>query len=248
MAVNYLADLGVEELAKMVVAGEQIRECYRVLRKGNTNVVAEVLKGQGDFFEWDHYPKGDVYDRETCSQYYYHAHPPETRVAIYGPENGHFHTFVRPKGMPKGIRPAPVSDYKKLDAPNDELTHLIGVSMDRQGYPIRLFTTNRWVTGETWYACEDVLRIMDVFEMDHAYPSWPVNIWITGMVRLFRPQISSLINQRDEAVADWVREKPDASPYEDRELEITSFLDVSVDKQLAAVRRALGKSQAAGKN
>ncbi len=224
----------------MAAAGDQIVECYRVLRKAETNVVAEVLKGQGDFFEWDHYPKGDVYDREACSQYYYHAHPPETRAAIYGPENGHYHTFVRPKGMPKGINPAPVADYKKLDGPNDELTHLIGISMDRQGYPIRLFTTNRWVTGETWYVADDVVRILHGFLMDHAYPSWPVNIWITGMMRLFRPQITSLIKQRDEAIAAWVEENPDASPYEDRNLEITSFLDVSVEKQISAVRRALG--------
>jgi len=243
MTTNYFADLGVEELERMALAGSQIRECYRVLNKANTNIVAEVLKGQGEFFEWDHYPKGDVYDRETHSQYYYHAHPPETRIAVTGPEHGHFHTFVRPKGMPNGIKPAPVSDYKKLDSPNDELSHLIGLSMDRQGYPIRLFTTNRWVTGETWYACEDVQRILDVFNLDHAYPSWPVNIWITAMLRLFRPQVITLLGERDQAVAQWIDEKPDNNPYEDRELEITSFRDVSVNDQIAAVDKALAKKR-----
>jgi len=240
MSVDYLAGLNKKQLGDMAAAGDQILECYRVLRKANANVVAETLKGQGDFFEWDHYPKGDVYDSDTGSQYYYHAHPPETRVAIYGPENGHFHTFVRPKGIPKGIKPAPVADYKKLSGSNDELTHLVGISMDRQGFPIRLFTTNRWVTGETWYSGDDVLRIVDEFLMDHAYPSWPTNIWITGMLRLFRPQVVSLIEQRDQAVDEWIREHPDVeSPYEDRNLEITSFVDVSVEKQLSLVRMAL---------
>lgn len=241
MSVNNLIGLDAEGLSKMAAAGDQIVECYRVLRKSETNVVAEVLKGQGDFFEWDHYPKGDVYDRETCSQYYYHAHPPETRVAIYGPENGHFHTFVRPNGMPKGIKPAPLDDYKKLESPNDELTHLIGISMDRQGYPIRLFTTNRWVTGETWYASDDVVKILEGFLMDHAYPSWPVNIWITAMIRLFQPQIASLIQKRDDAVTQWTEKNPDVNPYEDRDLEVTSFLDISAEKQISAVRRALDK-------
>lgn len=241
MANEFLKNLDIEELEGMALAGEQIRECYRVLDKANANIVGEVLKGQGDFFEWDHYPKGDVYDRETHSQYYYHAHPPETRIAVTGPEHGHFHTFVRPKGMPRGIKPAPVADYKKPDAPNDELTHLIGISMDRQGFPIRLFTTNRWVTGETWYSARDVLRILDVFHMDHAYPSWPVNIWITAMVRLFRPQINTLMVQRDEAVAEWIEKKPDDNPYEDRELEITSFIDVSANDQIADVGKALGR-------
>lgn len=241
MSKNHLAGLDNEKLADMIVAGEQILECYRVLRKSNTNVVAEVLKGQGDFFEWDHYPKGDVYDTETCSQYYYHAHPPETRTAIYGPENGHFHTFVRPKGMPRGIKPASVSDYKKLSGPNDELTHLVGISMNRQGYPIRLFTTNRWVTGETWYTADDVLKVLNVFMMDLAYPSWPVNIWITGMMRLFRPQIDELVKERDKAVAEWIEKTPETNPYEDRNLEITSFIEVSVEDQISSIRRELGK-------
>lgn len=238
MSHDYLTDISPRELSKMAAAGDRILECYRVLSKGNTNVVAEVLKGQGDFFEWDHYPKGDVYDNETFSQYYYHAHPPETRVAVYGPENGHFHTFVRPKGMPNKIKPAPVEDYKKLEGPNEELSHLVGISMDRQGYPIRMFTTNRWVTAETWYTAQDVLRILKKFEIDHAYPSWPVNIWITDMVRLFLPQITALVTQRDEAVAEWINKKPETNPYEDRDLEIPSFLDISVEDQIAAIRRA----------
>jgi len=235
---DYLADLNAKELDEMAAAGDQIIECYRVLRKTDTNVVAEILKGQGDFFEWDHYPKGDVYDATTGAQYYYHAHPPETRMSLYGPENGHFHTFVRPKGMPRGIRPAAVPDYVKLDAPNDELTHLVGISMNRQGYPIRLFTTNRWVTGETWYAAEDVLKILQKFVVDHAYPSWPANIWITAMMRLFLPQITELIRERDRALAEWGKQNPQTNPFEDRDLEVTSFIDVSVEDQMTAVRLA----------
>ncbi|MCH7600783.1 MAG: hypothetical protein IH973_13595, partial [Myxococcales bacterium] len=35
--------------------------------------------------EWDHYPKGDIYDHGSHSQYFYHAHPTELR----GGEHGH---------------------------------------------------------------------------------------------------------------------------------------------------------------
>ncbi len=241
MKDGLIANFDKDTLAGMISAGEQILECYRVLRKSNSNIVAEIIDRQGEFFEWDHYPKGDVYDTDTCSQYYYHAHPPETRMAIYGQEHGHFHAFVRPKGMPKGIKPAPVPDYKKPDGANDDLTHLVGISMNRQGYPIRLFTTNRWVTGETWYSASDVLKILDVFLMDLAYPSWPVNIWITAMMRLFRPQITSLIEDRDKAVGKWIDENPDSNPYEDRNLEITSFLEISVEDQMAALRHEMNK-------
>ena len=33
------------------------------------------------------------------------------------------------------------------------------------------------------------LEALDRFDIDHAYPSWPVNRWLTAMVRLFRPQM-----------------------------------------------------------
>ena len=50
------------ELERMLAAGQDIVECYRVLKKGGLNIVGELLKGQGTFYELDHFPKGDVYD------------------------------------------------------------------------------------------------------------------------------------------------------------------------------------------
>ena len=226
-------------LRKMAQAGDRILECYRLLGKNDANVVGEVLKGHGEFFEWDHYPPGDVYDHETHAQYYYHAHPPEGRTKKHGPEHGHFHTFLRPKGMPKSVKPAKVPDYKKPKDNNDELTHFIGISMDRAGFPIRLFTTNRWVTGETWYKASSVKSMLDRFDMDLAYQSLSVNIWITAMLQLFHPDIETLLKARDQAVRDWESEHPDKNVYEDRGLEITSIQDISVEKQIKGVQRAL---------
>ena len=223
----------------MAQAGDRILECYRLLGKNDANVVGEVLKGHGEFFEWDHYPPGDVYDHETHAQYYYHAHPPEGRAKKYGPEHGHFHTFLRPKGMPKNVKPARVADYEKPEGDNDELTHFVGIAMDRAGFPIRLFTTNRWVTGETWYKAPSVISMLERFDMDLAYQSLPVNIWVTAMLQLFRPDIETLLKARDKAVSDWVAKHPDVNAYEDRGLEITSIQDVSVEKQVKGVKRAL---------
>ena len=158
----------------MVEAGERILECYRVLRKTGDNVVGEVLRGQGEFFEMDHYPNGDAYDPETHSQYYYHSHRDD--------EHGHFHTFLRENGMPKGVAPIEQSEAPFMGERDDTLSHLIAISMNRAGYPIRLFTTNRWVGAEHWYEAEDVITMLDSFMMDMAQPSWPVNIWITNMV------------------------------------------------------------------
>lgn len=226
------ARLPRQRLELMLAAGEEILECYRVLRKAGLNVVGEVLKAQGTFYQMKHYPEGDVFDRETHAQYYYHAHRPG--------EHGHFHTFLRRAGMPADVRPISHPASTNWPSGDDALAHLVAISMDPHGYPVGLFTTNRWVTAETWYAGEDVAAMLDRFAIDHAYPAWPTNRWLTAMVRLFIPQIAALIEERDRRIAAWRKEHPDSDVFEDRDLEVLSELQIDVDAQIEAVRRALG--------
>ena len=225
-----------EELEVMALAGQQVIEVYRVLAKTGDNVVGELLRGYDTFYEWDHYPKGDIYDRETHAQYYYHAHVADQR---FPGEHGHFHTFLRPKGMPEGIAPADIPDRTVPEDPNDELSHLIAVAMTPAGFPFRLFSTNRWVTGESWYKADDVIALLDCFNIDHARPSWPANRWITALLGLFKPQIVELVRARDVAVEDWAERHPGTDVFEDRDLEITSYMDIDVEDQVHAVSRAL---------
>lgn len=234
-----LAALPDDKLNEMLTAGEKIHNCYRLLQKNEQfgNVVREVLREQGTFYELEHYPKGDVHDSDSHSQYFYHAHR-----GIEG-ENGHFHTFLRAKGMPRKFEPAPYDGDVKWPAGEDALSHLIAVSMDPKGYPIGLFSTNRWVTGETWYKAEDVIAMLDHFKMDLLYPSWPVNIWITETMRLFRPQIEELLIKRDESLNVWRETHTDKDVYEDRDLEVTSEMLVDVDRQIDAINKEL-KSRA----
>ena len=227
------AGLPVEQLERMDAAGAQIKESYRVLKKANANVVGQVLAHQGTFYQFDHYPKGDVYDRETFSQYYYHAHREETG------EHGHFHTFLRAKGMPDNVAPVPYDGEAKRPEGKDALTHFIAISMNRPGFPIGLFTTNRWVTDETFYPAEDVIAMIDRFNMDHTYPCLAVNQWITSMICLFRPQIEALLRERDRTIERWANKHPDKDVYEDRDLEITSITLIDVQKQINSVKAAL---------
>lgn len=223
-----LQNLPRARLEAMAAAGERILNCYGDLRGDGTSIVGEVLKGQGSFLEWDHYPAGDVYDLESHSQYYYHAHPPERRANLWGAEHGHFHTFLRPEGLPKsrGETSPPI--------------HLMAISMDNHGRPIRLFATNRWVTGETWRPADDVIACLDRFAMSCVLPSRAVNVWITDMLRLFRPQVETLLHRRDAAIEAWRRDHPDINdPLEDRNLEVAAIADIAVDRQILAVDDAL---------
>jgi hypothetical protein len=228
--VNDLQPLSHDDLLAMRAAGAEITECYRVLTKAERNIVGEVLRGEGEFVELNHFPDDDVFDRDTQSQYYYHAHR-----GLDG-EHGHFHTFLRPPGMPDGMQ---TIEHKNATEPwpdgRDALSHLIGISMDSYGFPIGLFTTNRWVTNEAWYSAADVMQLLERFQIDHAAPSWPVNRWISAMFVLFRPQMRQLLSQRDATVAQWAAQHPGTDVFEDRALDITSWVAISVAGQISSV-------------
>lgn len=230
-------NLSLERLKKMQAAGHVVSECHRVLEKTGSNIVGDILKGCGTFYQMNHYPDGDVYDHETHAQYYYHAHRDG--------EHGHFHLFLRPKGMKKGIKPARVKDYQKPTDPNEALSHLIAISMDPFGKARSLFTTNRWVTAEYWYKADDVIKMLDDFEIDHAFPSWPSNQWLGAMVQLFYPQICALLRQRDEAIRDWQKAHPDSLVFEDRGLEIASESLCNLDEQIKAVAQEIARREKA---
>ena len=233
-AASAIAELPEDRLLAMQAAAETIAETQRLLKKTNANVVGQCLAHQGTFYEYDHYPSGDVYDHETHAQYYYHSHRPEAG------EHGHFHTFLRAAGMPKDIKPVPYDGKAERPVGKDALTHFVAISMDKPGQPVALFTTNRWVTDETFYAAGDVISMLDRFCIDHTFPCLATNQWITAMLVLFRPQIEALLLARDKAMKNWAALHPGIDVYEDRDLEVTSFLKIRVSDQVALVEQALG--------
>lgn len=222
-----------DDLLAMQAAGQEVADCMRVLRKVNLNIVGEVLKGQGQFVRLTHYPKGDVFDAETQSQYYYHAHRDN--------EHGHFHLFLRAKGMPAGCAPIPEAAARDWPAGDKALSHLVAISMDKFGIPTGLFTTNRWVTADTWYPAADVIRMLPHFAIDHASPSWPTNRWLTAMVRLYQPQIRELLKARDAALAMRRETHPDRDVFEDREFEVLSETTIDIKEQMKTIAQALDR-------
>ncbi|QEA40631.1 hypothetical protein FGL86_17135 [Pistricoccus aurantiacus] len=205
-------------LADMVKAAREALNCQRVLHKAGLNLVGEILKGQGDFVELDHYPRDDVYDADSGSQYYYHAHREG--------EHGHFHLFGRPA---EANRPGQVK----------AATHLVAVSMDAWGKPIALFTTNRWVTAEHWRPAPETLALAERFEIDHAWPSWPVNRWLGAMLRCYRPYLEVLLAHRDQEIQRLKRE--DSNIFEDRRIEVIGQLPVALPAWARSLEQALSR-------
>lgn len=227
--------LSAAERSAQLAAAEEIRRCQQALSKAGLNVVGELLKGHDGFYEMNHYPDGDVYDRDSHAQYYYHTHREG------GSEHGHFHTFIRGQGIPGALQALSAPAGSEPWPSGDEaIAHLIAVSMDAWGQPIGLFACNRWVTGETWYSADAVKQMLPTFCIDHAHPSWPTNLWLTALLQLFRPHIQALIEHRDQVVAAWQVAHPGEDVFEDRALEITGYVPISVDSWVQALNQAQG--------
>ena len=219
-------------------------------------VVSATLGGERRVFHWRHYPAADVYDPASHAQYFYHAHPRDARAVAHPGEHGHFHAFLRTRGLKAGSRPlvmpelaiaghpaAPTQAAPSAPAPagafDEPWVHLVALAMDRAGRPLRLFTTNRWVTGETWYAAADVAASLDRFVIG-GEASTPLDRWITAMLGLFRPTIARLLAERDAAVMNFrQRRRGKVHVLEDRRLEIPSWAAIDVDAEIRRVAAAL---------
>lgn len=234
--VDRLRRLGRDELLAMYAAAADVTEALAALADAGKNPVTEVLGGADIVEEWAHFPPGDVIDASTQSQYYYHAHAADERVAN---EHGHFHTFVRPQKLDPTLTPTALSANSNADDPTSWVMHLVGISTDASGKLIRLFTTNRWVTDEAWYGADDVTGMIDYFDMTGDTPSPALNRWVTGVTALFRPQIADLVRARDTAIARHRAAHPGRDVYEDRAMQVTSEMPVDFLAQVRAIEAAL---------
>ena len=93
--------------------------------------------------------------------------------------------------------------------------------------------------------------MVDSFEIDLAQPSWPVNRWLNALFRLYLPDIVALVRERDITMGAWENQPlpideetgaPVSAVVENRQLEVTSYLKISVPDRLATVVSALEKA------
>lgn len=224
--------LPLPRLQAMQTAGQEAQRCTEVLERGGLNLVGEMLRGQGTFYEFNHYPENDVLDSRCGSQYYYHAHRGETG------EHGHFHTFFRTPYLASMMGEDRAMSCDMANA-TSKTVHLIAISMDRDGHMLGLFSTNQWVTAEHYVPAEHVVPHLGNFAIQHANPSWPTNRWISAVMCLFSAEIASLLVHRDQCFELWREANPGKSVFEHRELEVPGEITISVSEQIARVDAAL---------
>lgn len=124
--------------------------------------------------------------------------------------------------------------------PGARFAHLGAVSVDARGRPLRIFTTNRWVTDETLYRAADVVGLIPRFSITTDRPTPAISRWLNGMVTLFGPQFEPLQTRRDAVLADGAARRPGADLPEDRRLQNSSETPIDIAAQIAAVEAAPG--------
>ena len=200
-----------------------------------------------DFVPGQHYPEGEVWDAASHAQYFYHRHPEGERSPG---EHGHFHTFLGAGGMPRGLTPLMLPEMALGGAcdsrgrgvgthrsPRDRgvVSHLVALSLDQAARPAELFTTNRWVTGETWFRAEDVARMLPAFRIEGEDPSPMVGRWLTAVMGVLRPRIVELVEERDARIMDWRRRRSrQCHVFDDRRLEVASYRRLDFAAELEA--------------
>jgi hypothetical protein len=185
------------------------------------------LFGARAFEQWEHYPENDLVDAQSGVLAFYHAHDPAERSVV---EHGHFHCFVDRTRL--GDNAPPLARPRARVA--REVCHVIAVSLDLSGVPTRLFTTNRWVTGEWLYPADLVGDLVGCFgEVAGACEAAPTLRWISALVALFEPQVRAVLAERDEALRAGGRDVRRRSL--DHRQDILSAIDIDVDAQLAMI-------------
>lgn len=224
-----LSKISDAELRRLEHAANEVLERLEELARLNTTPVGQMLGGTRNFTEDTHYPAGDIHDAKTGSQYYYHAHRGSET------ENGHFHLFVRASAIPAQMTPAFPSYAMGRPIGDNAIAHLFAVSIGHDSLPFKLFTTNQWVTGETFYSAGDTEKLAAKFRMASDRARQETSRWISALVVLFRPQIAWLLAERDRRINAWSRQHPSRDVLKDEELEITSELVIDIDEQVARI-------------
>ena len=160
-------------LAAQEIVGIQTRYA----KKGLTLSEA-ALCGAKEFIEWNHYPANDLVDEVSGYEFYYHAHSADEMVEG---EHGHFHLFKR---------------Y------GHDFHHLIGIALNQQGLPVRIFTTNQWVTGEKFISAKSVVAELHDFDMATKGRMGPIARWISSFTKLYFVEMEMLILGRDQKIGE----------------------------------------------
>lgn len=225
-----------EDLLAMQSAADDMIAVLEKAAEQEKHVLIDVLNATAPeaFTQWQHYPPGDVHDRKKGALWFYHAHSDDVSERPWA-EHGHFHMFVWSEHVQSDVEP--IALPPEPDPELGGLCHLVAISFDQSGTPMRIFTVNRWVAQEWQYPAEEVIRLLDKFDLDNEEFALTTK-WLVAALKLFRPQIEWSLRERDKAIAQ-MREKDPEGFSEDEDIEVLSSFPFDLGAQIDAIEEAL---------
>ncbi len=198
----------------------------KILTSCGKNILHYILQDQSHFLKNKHYPTGERIDFQNGGQYFYHCH----RENYTTEEHGHFHCFLRRTAIPKYIKPFHYP--QKPSKESQQMTHLIAISINRIGQPIRLFTINHWLSHEVAYHSRYIANLTRRFKLDIQENLYWRNLdkWIEGVIQIFLPQIIWLHQQKASQIN--LLTKNHENIFANRKIEELSSIPIDLVKQI----------------
>ncbi len=208
-----LARCAADELGRSAAAAAQLTQQMVRLARSGRSILGELAGAAAAPKVWQHLPEGDAHDPRSGYRYYYHCHAGHGAVHS---EHGHFHVFAD-------------------DDSAGGVTHLAAIGVDAHGLPLRLFTTNGWITDERWRPAARVLELIDGFVLRAPQRLQQVHAWLRALLQMFRPQLRWLLRARDQRLRELRGGQPRPGLFDDRRVTVLSQIKVSLAQQALAL-------------
>lgn len=178
------------ELGTALHHGQASVEAFATATETAGSLLQSWVQG-AEVVEYEHYPPSDVIDLASGTQFYYHAH------RTHGDEHGHLHVFWHATASGRRSRPTQGRKVWKRHAP----THMLAIALDARGLPVKLFTTNQWVTEGHWFDASLTLACLDRCRPGPVPGHENACAWLGHFLALYRPLIADLLQRRDARLA-----------------------------------------------
>jgi hypothetical protein len=110
--------------------------------------------------------------------------------------------------------------------PDENWTHLAGLSMDTQGQPLQWFTVNHWVTGEHWRNPVEIMSALDGMVEGEGWLL--IEQWLWYMIEFYRPMLEILLAERDTQINKLMSRMEREDLMQDRNIYILSSQDIDL--------------------
>jgi len=200
------------------VVAQQAIDYTRALAQRDLNPLVAVLGSRAAPPAFHQYPEPGIHWIGDGLGYFYHSHGPEQSRRG---EHGHFHLFAQ-----------------QLDcrghASGDSYAHLVGIAVDATGAPLRVFTTNLWVTAGRWRCAAFICSELKRFARNVSRPDSGPERWIGSILSLYPAEVRKVLRLREQRVGHWRRERMAERRLADRRIHTLS----SISLALSATQRS----------